>query len=196
VSQRVVVLPPIPALLHSYAGRIDPVAEARAACIQAVSWLISNDASAVVVFADAPDAVARTRGVDESLGVRVARDLLGAAEFAGTLLTEAPADLRAMPDLRLMVFANGSARRSEKAPGHLDPPSMDFDDRIQEALSTGDNRMLAQLDVGLGVELLAAGIEPLVQLGVMDLDVVEAKLLYSADPYGVRYWIATWSCVS
>jgi hypothetical protein len=186
MTLRVAVVPPVPALLPGYLGRVDPVAELRTACHQAVAWLTDGDVShPVAVLADPPDEAARLRGVRVPLGLRVARAVLGGMDAR-------PVDVPGPLDRRLLVLANGSACRTEKAPGHLDPRSVAFDDRIETALATGDPTTLAGLDAALGRDLLATGIEPLRRLGAMGPTVREADLRYAADPYGVRYWVATW----
>jgi hypothetical protein len=191
MSTRVVILPPVPALLPSYRGRTDPVTELRNACRKAVRWLVEGGVSPVSALADAPDQAARLRGVEVPLGIRVARALLDEAQYRpGIQHTDVPTH----SDRRLLVLANGSGCRSEKAPGHLDPRSFAFDERIETALAEGDAGGLAGLDAGLGRDLLATGIEPLRQLGAMRLDVETAELLYADDPYGVRYWVTTWLC--
>jgi hypothetical protein len=187
-NTRVVVLPPVPALLPGYLGRVDPVAALRGACHDAIAWLADGDA--ITVLADVPGQAARDRGVDVPLGVRVARSLLDNAKYDGAIDLTGPA-----PDAdRLLVLANGSGCRSEKAPGYLDPRSFAFDEQIETALATGDSAALTELDAGLGGDLLAAGIEPLKQLGALGLAVEAAALRYADDPYGVRYWVATWQC--
>lgn len=184
---RVVVLPPVPALLPAYRGRVDTLAELREACRAAVAWLVHDFPGPIVVLADELDEAARARGISESQGVRVARYLLDEAGFRGRV------DTTARAGQRLLVLANGSARRTEKAPGHLDPRSFDFDAAIEKALAEGDPAGLAAVDPGLGHDLLAAGIEPLRGLGALPSVVTEARLRYAADPYGVRYWVASWS---
>ena len=184
-STRVVVLPPAPALLPAYGGILDPVPELRRACRSAVAWLTdgAGDDGDVAVLADPPDEAARRRGVEIPLGVRVARALLAKAPLRHV---EAPAPA----DRRILVLANGSACRSEKAPGHLDPRAFAYDERIETALRVADNATLATLEPGL----LAAGIPQLRRLGEAGLAVREADLRYAGDPYGVRYWVATWEC--
>ena len=189
MSTRVVVLPPVPALLPGYLGHADPVADLRNACRDAVAWLVDG-ASVVTVLADPPDEAARRRGVEVALGVRVARSLLDEAKYDREIDLTGPAEGAD----RLLVLANGSACRSEKAPGHLDPRSFPFDERIEAALAAGDPAGLAGLDAALGRDLLAAGIEPLRLVGALGLDVEAADLRYAADPYGVRYWVSTWQC--
>src|SRR5690606_40923793 len=55
----------------------------------------------------------------------------------------------------VVVVANGSARRGEKAPGHLDERSFDFDAGIDKALRDGDGTALTAVDAALAVDLLA-----------------------------------------
>jgi hypothetical protein len=187
MTARVVILPPLPALLPSRQGRVDPIAGLRGACHQAIAWLLDNDDSPVAVLTDPPDDAARRRGIDVPLGLRVAGALLGETPIR---LVDSPGPL----DRRLLVLANGSACRSEKAPGHLDPRSFPYDEHIEKALAGGDSAALAALDPALGRELLAAGIEPLRKVGALRPAVETADLLYADDPYGVRYWVATWLC--
>ena len=188
---RIVILPPVPALLPSCLGRTDPVLDLRNACRKAITWLLEGDVAPVTVLADAPDQAARSRGVEVPLGIRVARALLDEAGHRQEIRhTDAPTP----GERRLLVLANGSGCRSEKAPGHLDPRSFAYDERIETALAEGDSAGLAHLDAELGRGLLAAGIESLRQLGAMRLDVETADLRYADDPYGVRYWVTTWLC--
>jgi len=72
---RVAVVPGLPALLPSYASLVDPVPDLRAACQQAVEWLVDG-ASSVTVLGDplTPEDVAR--GVPVPLSERVAEALL------------------------------------------------------------------------------------------------------------------------
>ena len=172
---RVVIAPPVPALLPSYASVVDPVAELRAACRSAVAWL-TETGPAQVVAAD-------------GLGLRVGRELLGAgSRYARSSLggysTSEP----------LLVMANGSARRSEKAPGHLDERSAGFDEVVERALAQGDAAALGGLDLALADDLLTAGVPLLRDLA--DLSVAEASLDYADDPFGVRYWVVRWRCES
>jgi hypothetical protein len=168
---RVVVVPPVPALLPEYAGQADPVAALRAACREAVAWL----GPSVRVLAD-----------DEP-GREVGESLLGLDALAGA--RDATDD--GEPDL--LVLANGSARRSEKAPGHLDERAFDWDRALGEALLTADSAALAALDPALGEELMAAGLGSLRALGGLGLRVTEVEVDYADDPYGVQYWVVRWT---
>lgn len=98
------------------------------------------------------------------------------------------------PDDAILVVGDGSARRTEKAPGHLDDRAEAFDAAIAAALRTGDLAGLAALDPGLAAELLCAG-APLWRWLAAALDgraVSEAELLAETAPYGVAYFAASW----
>lgn len=194
MTSDVVVVPSTLALLPEYAGAVDPVADLRAACQDAVLWLVDRqpDTVTVVTVAVRPDNVAR--GVREPVGARVARHLL--TGYAGQV------DVVVVPGEPLpssggvLVVANGSAMRSEKAPGHLDERATAFDAAIDSALRSGDAAGLRELDAGLGASLWAYDVPALQALGSAVDAVSEAAVTYADDPYGVQYWVARWSCES
>ena len=160
---RVVLVPGTLALLPEYASGSDPVAALRAACRSAVGWLGAE----VEVVAD-------------EQGRRVAEALL--AERA---------DVQPVPERCWLVVANGSAKRTERAPGHLDPRAEDFDARLGEALRWADTAALRSLDQDLATELWAAT-TTLPRLA----DLLEGARTVGVDlddaPYGVQYWVARW----
>jgi len=157
VSTRVVLVPGVLALLPGYAGLTDPVAGLRAACHAAVSWL-------------GPDPTV----LGDPQGARVARSLLAAAPPTGRA------------EASYLVVGNGSARRSEKAPGHLDDRAHDHDAALGAWLRGTGPRP----DPALSRELLAAtdGLDELAALGPWDEPVTD----YDDDPYGVQYWVLRW----
>ena len=66
------------------------------------------------------------------------------------------AGLRTLGDrVGLLVMADGSACRSLRAPGYLDPRAAPFDAAIAEAVRSGDLGSLRTMDHGLARELLA-----------------------------------------
>ena len=163
---RVVILPPAPVLLPQYASLADPVAELRAACAAAVEWL-GNDVEVIA---------------DDEQGVRVGEALLGRRSTPG-----APA---------VLVLANGSARRTEKAPGHLDDRAAGFDSHLGDLLARGDVAGLADVDRGLAAELLACGLEGFARLADAGVRVQEVWTDHADDPFGVQYWVVRWQCAS
>lgn len=98
------------------------------------------------------------------------------------------------PATTLLVVADGSARRTEKAPGHLDPRSDEVDDVIVDAVRRASEDglpHLLELDPDLCAELLVAGRAPLQVLAAavegVGLDVVSCEV---SDPFGVLYVVA------
>lgn len=93
----------------------------------------------------------------------------------------------------LLVVADGSARRSLKAPGHLDERAQPFDEAVAAALRTADLDALAGLDPALAAELLATG-----RAGWQVAAAVGAgrawasELLLHEAPYGVAWLVARW----
>jgi hypothetical protein len=187
---RIAFLPPVPALLASYAGLTDPVADLRAACLEAVAWLVADGPARVAVLGDPSSSTDVARGVPQPLSRRVADELLDAVGYTSPRTgppDHAPA---------LLVLANGSGRRSEKAPGHLDERAFDFDDSLGKALVSGDAAGLERLDGALAGALLASGCDALRSVAGLVHGDVAAQTRYADDPFGVQYWVVTWQCGS
>ncbi|WP_231482689.1 hypothetical protein [Nocardioides sp. URHA0020] len=167
-----VLVPGVLALLPAYASLEDPVADLRAACLAAVTWLGPDP----VVLADAQ-------------GARVAAALLAACTEP---LVEAPGplgpSLAATAEASYLVVGNGSARRTEKAPGHLDERAAAYDDALRAALTSGDGD-LPDLEVGRSLLASLDGIDRLADLLPPG---VGARVDYDDDPFGVQYWVLRW----
>jgi hypothetical protein len=116
----------------------------------------------------------------------------------------------------LLVMGDGSARRSLKAPGHLDPRAGPFDAHVERAVRTGRVGALLDLDEALARDLMATG-RPAWQVlagampdgtgadaagadaagaeggGVAAAGVdgaLATEVLYCDDPFGVAYLVA------
>jgi hypothetical protein len=96
--------------------------------------------------------------------------------------------------IALLVMADGSARRSRRAPGHLDERSAGFDAAVERAIRAGDLGALAAVDPALARELMATG-RPAWQVlsGAMRALRPAADVLYAGDPFGVAYLVASLS---
>jgi hypothetical protein len=168
MAGRVVLVPGVLALLPEYAGQVDPVAELRAVCVDAVRWLTGP----VAVVADPQ-------------GRRVAEHLLAEARGFETLAPQ-PAG----PPSYLVV-GNGSACRTEKAPGHLDERAAGFDEALGKALVGVDLAALRGTDQALARELWAAtGTFP--ELAEVLQPGARVRVDYDDAPYGVQYWVIRW----
>lgn len=155
MSTPTALVPGVLALLPSYTSVEDPVAELRAACLDAVGRLGPR---VRIVASDA------TGGS----GARV-----GAALAAAT-----GAEVVESGETGVLVIGNGSAKRTEKAPGHLDDRAEAFDDALRRDFAA-DPALAEQLWADTAV---LAGLAPL----------TEAVVLYDAAPFGVQYWVAVW----
>ncbi|TYL44900.1 hypothetical protein FXB39_21060 [Nocardioides sp. BGMRC 2183] len=161
---RVALVPGVLALLPEYASLEDPVAELRAAAEAAVSVLGPR---VRVVASDG------------------ARARVGAALVAAvgaTLVAPEDAD-----ETGVLVVGNGSAKRTEKAPGHFDERAEAFDAALADGLRSGR----VDVDLELAAELWA----DVAALGSLDgalEGVGTAEVLYEDAPFGVAYWVMTW----
>jgi hypothetical protein len=94
----------------------------------------------------------------------------------------------------VLMLGDGSACRSEKAPGYLDPRAFGYDDVVAAALGDGDAATLRDLDGALGRELMVGGRSVFRLLGrIAGERPVTATLDYRDDPFGISYFVARWS---
>jgi len=92
----------------------------------------------------------------------------------------------------LLVMADGSARRTLKAPGYLDDRSAGFDASVEHAIRDGELDLLLSIDAGLARELMASG-RPAWQVlaGAMRGRMVTSEIRYCDAPFGVAYLVAS-----
>ena len=195
----------------------------RAAAEAAVADLLAADPSVVLVVGDGADGVRFGPGDAGSLlGLGVDLDvpfagpaapggrpvplphlvgawLLDAAGHTGPRVGGGPGDLVAelaeVPGpVGVLAMGDGSARRSEKAPGALDPAAGPFDAAVAAALAAGDPAALAALDPAAGGRLLAAGVPVWRAVGTaLAGRTFAAAVGYDDAPFGVGYLVATWT---
>jgi hypothetical protein len=94
-----------------------------------------------------------------------------------------------------VAVGDGSACRSERAPGHLDIRAEAFDLQVAGCLADGDVTGLAAVDEALARELRCGG-RPVwrwVAASAGDRPVTTAELVSHVAPYGVGYFVAVWS---
>jgi hypothetical protein len=92
----------------------------------------------------------------------------------------------------LLVVADGSARRTVKAPGYFDPRAQPYDQSVEEAVASGKLDALHDLDHHLAAELMVSGWAPLQVLAAAFADDrPQTKILYADAPFGVGYLVAT-----
>lgn len=183
-STRIVLVPGTPALLPVYASIEDPIPGLRAAVRAAASWLVALGDPVMVQC--------------EPRAARIAECLISAA--GGTLSgldkldQQTPLDQPTPLDRQtraILVIGNGSACRTEKAPGFFDARAEAFDTSLGDALRRPDPAVLTTMDQTLSKELLAdtAGIA---WLGSALIGEDRTVMTYDDDPFGVQYWVAQW----
>jgi hypothetical protein len=104
---------------------------------------------------------------------------------------EIGAELAVGESAGLLVLGDGSNRHGPGAPGREDDRSGPFDEALASALATGDAAALRALDRKLAEDLGATG-WPAWQVLAAALPDADARLDYSATPFGVGYHVAVW----
>ena len=195
----------------------------RRACAEAVGAVLAGGPDVVVVVGEGvPDGVrygvgdvgelagfgvalripfsgeARDGGRPVPLAHTVGAWLLDQAGHTGARLGVGPGDLAAAlaeqgGPAAVLAVGDGSARRTLKAPGYLDPAAEPFDDAVAAALAAGDPDALAALDPGEGARLLAAGVPTWRAVGgALAGRHATARLHLHEAPFGVGYLVADW----
>jgi len=223
----VVVVPAAPLLLPKYQGRAAAVPGLLASCVAVVQEAVASAHDVVVVHATDRE----PRSTKPAIGLRVADHLLAATHenfevehvavawdasvdacisigraLALAAAAPSPGVGDAAHGTMLLVVGDGSARRTEKAPGSLDPRAADVDDRIVAAISgaaDGGLDRLLELDPELCADLLVAGRAPLQVLAAAtaagagtggaregERTAYEVVDLEVSDPLGVLYVVA------
>jgi hypothetical protein len=106
----------------------------------------------------------------------------------------APVQMRGDRSTALLVMGDGSARRSLKGPGYLDPRAKPFDDAVVAALADGETKPLAELDPELAAQLLVAGAPAWrAAADLIGTDTAwRGEIHYADAPFGVMYVVASW----
>jgi hypothetical protein len=94
----------------------------------------------------------------------------------------------------LLVMADASSTRTEKAPGSWQPGALAFDARISTALASGEPKRLADVDLPAAQEVGAHG-WPAWRVAALATAATSwrAHLYYDDAPYGVGYLVASWT---
>lgn len=116
---------------------------------------------------------------------------------AGSALPQVDPSGLAVDDRATVVIAvgDGSACRTERAPGYLDDRAEGFDAGVAAVLAAGDAAGLGRLDAALAHDLLCSGLPVWrwVAAAVAGAEVTTSELVTHVAPYGVGYFVAHWS---
>lgn len=94
----------------------------------------------------------------------------------------------------LLVLADGPAPGRERAPGDREPSVPGWDSRLGAWLGSGDLDSLRGLEPGRAVGVIEPGrVAWRVLAGAADGAVLETVLLVEQAPYGVPYFVASWT---
>jgi hypothetical protein len=120
------------------------------------------------------------------------RRYLGIAEPAPTTEHRQLVDAESVA---VVVVGDGSARRSERAPGYRDPRAEQFDNDVAAALADGRPDRLEAIDANLAAELMCSGWRAWAWIATIigDAAVSAADTAMHVAPYGVGYFVAEWS---
>ncbi|WGL51182.1 hypothetical protein P5P86_14565 [Nocardioides sp. BP30] len=162
---RIVLMPGCLALLPEYASLNDPVADLRRAVLEAVSWLGEE-----------------VEIIGTEQGRRVAASALAARPRVAADTGE---------ERSVLVVANGSACRTERAPGFLDPRAEAFDSDLGAALREPSAAALGAVDRRLAEELWA-DVAALPELAALLAEARTVAVDHDVAPYGVQYWVVRW----
>lgn len=196
----VAIVPGALLMLPEYVGRVDPMPALRAAARSNVDTVVAQADQSVIVCAGDLDA----RHTGPSAGERIGRLLLGErsadvmvvpADASVAECRAAGADLAARlgdAPTALVVVADGSATRTQKAPGHFDERSHAFDDALVAALRAVDLEALLHLDPVLAGALLVQGRAPLQVMAAAlgERAAYRCAELLTADDFGVLHLVA------
>ncbi|MEU7899426.1 hypothetical protein AB0B45_42070 [Nonomuraea sp. NPDC049152] len=211
----------VPALAGAAAPELDDLRAACAAAVEAM-LAVEHDSLVVVgggettrPYGGRPAGTLRPWGVDVRAGegdpvlplsLTIGRWLLGDRAGGRAAFHEVAFDAGTDECLRLgerlvadgrtalLVMGDGSARLTEKAPGYLDPAAPPYNEGVARALAEGDAGALAALDPEEAAELWVGGRAAFqVLAGAAGSAGLRAELLESTSPYGVGYFVATWT---
>lgn len=207
----------MPELAGAAAAELDDL---RAASRTAVASLLAADHDLLVVvgggrttqaYGERPGGSLRPWGVDVRVGegepvlplsLTVGAWLLGDRAVYQAIAEDADVDaclalgvgLVADRRVAMLVMGDGSACLTEKAPGYLDEAAQPYNDLIGRALGDADQRVLAGLDPVEAAGLWVGGRAALqVLAGAAGGRPFEGRLLADVAPYGVGYFVATWT---
>jgi hypothetical protein len=215
-----------PILARELTGIDPVIPELRASCAEVTDRLIRTEPDAIVVVGPAADTQVwtssdhldlslfapvrsvATSSLPPSLGLGAY--LLDRANYDGRRILQAVGSTEPVNNcvalgqtfansgdrLALLVMGDGSARRSVRAPGHLDPRAEPFDAAVERAIATSDFAALEQLDGGLAQELMVTGVAPWQVLsGAIKSITSSIDMLYADAPFGVMYFVALFTPV-
>lgn len=193
------------------AGATAELDDLRAACDAAVAELLAAKPDRISTIGAGPEPSGAEVGrpdlpLSQAIGVwLLARHGLAESPAAGQIVSAdtPPAECARLGSsyaaearrVALLVLGDGTACRSPRAPGYLDPRAEPYDAAVAQALAEADPEAVLALDPDLAQDLRCAGRAPWQVLAgavVADGRRWRGRLYYDDAPYGVAYFVATW----
>jgi len=103
-------------------------------------------------------------------------------------LTERAADA---PTL-LLVIGDGSATRTEKAPGYIQPDALNFDAVTSAAIAAADFQTIVEIPQELADRLWCQGLPAWQVAAYAAAHLKQGELILETAPFGVNYLVASW----
>ena len=96
-------------------------------------------------------------------------------------------------DQRTLIVAvgDGSATRTEKAPGYIQPDALDFDAAVVRAIDSVDRNALMAIEQSTADRLWCRGL-PTWQVVAQAIDTAHGAVVFESSPFGVNYFVASW----
>lgn len=117
--------------------------------------------------------------------------------YLGVGIDDQPGQVGSSDRATVLAIGDGSACRTEKAPGYLDPRAEAFDAAIADCLACGDIDRLASIDAALAADLMCSGLPVWRWLAaaMAGQPVSGSELSVDGAPYGVGYFVASWTLI-
>ena len=92
----------------------------------------------------------------------------------------------------LLVVGDGSATRTEKAPGYIQPDALNFDSVVSAALAAADFQTLAEIPQEQADRLWCQGLPAWQVAALACQHLKQGELILETAPFGVNYLVASW----
>ncbi|MDP2014217.1 MAG: hypothetical protein Q8L05_08340 [Actinomycetota bacterium] len=92
----------------------------------------------------------------------------------------------------LLVVGDGSATRTEKAPGYIQPDALNFDAVVSAALAAADFQTLVEITQEQAERLWCQGLPAWQVAALAGQHLKQGELALETAPFGVNYLVASW----
>lgn len=91
----------------------------------------------------------------------------------------------------IVAVGDGSATRTEKAPGYIQPDALAFDEAITAAIGNADRDSILRIEQSTADRLWCKGL-PVWQVVSNAFAPTQSALILESAPFGVNYLVASW----